>query len=313
MTNNQLAKFDSMTPQQAFNSTAVLEKFRSVLNGRETQFVTSLLSIINSNSYLAKATNTSIMNAAMKAATLNLPIEPSLGMAYVVPYNRSEKQGNTWVKINEAQFQMGYRGFIQLAQRSGQIRNINCDIVYKEEFLRYDKVYGTLHLTDEQVDSGEVVGYFASLELINGFRKMIFWKKEKVVAHAQKYSKTYDKSTGDFKPGTPWSTEFDAMAQKTLIKELLSKYAPLSVELQEAIMADNEDSHVNEVKRAKDVTPKNAELVNTDQQLLDDLMSVDTETGEILEEAGVVVSKMETTELKDNGELDLKYEDPNAK
>lgn len=307
MTNNQLAKFDSMTPQQAFNSTAVLEKFRSVLNGRETQFVTSLLSIINSNSYLAKATNTSIMNAAMKAATLNLPIEPSLGMAYVVPYNRSEKQGNTWVKINEAQFQMGYRGFIQLAQRSGQIRNINCDIVYKEEFLRYDKVYGTLHLTDEQVDSGEVVGYFASLELINGFRKMIFWKKEKVVAHAQKYSKTYDKSTGDFKPGTPWSTEFDAMAQKTLIKELLSKYAPLSVELQEAIMADNEDSNVNEVKRAKDVTPKNVEIEQSAGQDILDKMTGKTvaeepvedatisET-ETVEEAGVDISKMETTE-----------------
>ncbi|HEM6591248.1 TPA: recombinase RecT [Streptococcus suis] len=307
MTTNQLAKFDSMTPQQAFNSTAVLEKFRSVLNGRETQFVTSLLSIINSNSYLAKATNTSIMNAAMKAATLNLPIEPSLGMAYVVPYNRSEKQGNTWVKINEAQFQMGYRGFIQLAQRSGQIRNINCDIVYKEEFLRYDKVYGTLHLTDEQVDSGEVVGYFASLELINGFRKMIFWKKEKVVAHAQKYSKTYDKSTGDFKPGTPWSTEFDAMAQKTLIKELLSKYAPLSVELQEAIMADNEDSNVNEVKRAKDVTPKNVEIEQSAGQDILDKMTGKTvaeepvedatisET-ETVEEAGVDISKMETTE-----------------
>ncbi|HFI0385374.1 TPA: recombinase RecT [Streptococcus suis] len=307
MTTNQLAKFDSMTPQQAFNSTAVLEKFRSVLNGRETQFVTSLLSIINSNSYLAKATNTSIMNAAMKAATLNLPIEPSLGMAYVVPYNRNEKQGNTWVKVNEAQFQMGYRGFIQLAQRSGQIRNINCDIVYKEEFLRYDKVYGTLHLTDEQVDSGEVIGYFASLELINGFRKMIFWKKEKVVAHAQKYSKTYDKSTGDFKPGTPWSTEFDAMAQKTLIKELLSKYAPLSVELQEAIMADNEDSNVNEVKRAKDVTPRNVEIEQSAGQDILDKMTGKTvaeepaedatisET-ETVEEAGVDISKMETTE-----------------
>ncbi|NQO27228.1 recombinase RecT [Streptococcus suis] len=307
MTTNQLAKFDSMTPQQAFNSTAVLEKFRSVLNGRETQFVTSLLSIINSNNYLAKATNTSIMNAAMKAATLNLPIEPSLGMAYVVPYNRSEKQGNTWVKINEAQFQMGYRGFIQLAQRSGQIRNINCDIVYKEEFLRYDKVYGTLHLTDEQVDSGEVIGYFASLELINGFRKMIFWKKEKVIAHAQKYSKTYDKNTGDFKPGTPWNVEFDAMAQKTLIKELLSKYAPLSVELQEAIMADNEDSNVNEVKRAKDVTPKNVEIEQSAGQDILDKMTGKTvaeepaedatisET-ETVEEAGVDISKMETTE-----------------
>lgn len=253
---NEIAKFDTLTPQQAFKSPAALERFKSVLDGSESQFVASLLSIINNNSYLAQATNTSIMNAAMKAATLKLPIEPSLGMAYVVPYNRSEKRGNTWVKINEAQFQMGYKGFIQLAQRSGQIRNINCDVVYKEEFLRYDKVYGTLHLKEEQVDSGEVEGYFASLELINGFRKMIFWKKEKVIAHAQKYSKTYDKQIGDFKPGTPWKTEFDAMAQKTLIKELLSKYAPLSVELQQAILADNEDSNVNEVKRAKDITPQ---------------------------------------------------------
>lgn len=256
---NEIAKFDTLTPQQAFKSPAALERFKSVLDGSESQFVASLLSIINNNSYLAQATNTSIMNAAMKAATLKLPIEPSLGMAYVVSYNRNEKRGNTWVKINEAQFQMGYKGFIQLAQRSGQIRNINCDVVYKEEFLRYDKVYGTLHLTDEQVDSGEVEGYFASLELINGFRKMIFWKKEKVIAHAQKYSKTYDKNTGDFKPGTPWKTEFDAMAQKTLIKELLSKYAPLSIELQKAILADNEDSNVNEVKRAKDITPQEPE------------------------------------------------------
>lgn len=250
---------NELTHKHFFNSPAVKQKFSEVLDGNGQQFVASLLSIVTNNNLLAKATNESIMTAAMKAATLKLPIEPSLGMAYIVPYNRNEKQGNTWVKINEAQFQMGYKGFIQLAQRSGQIRNINCDVVYKEEFLRYDKVYGTLHLTDEQVDSGEVEGYFASLELINGFRKMIFWKKEKVIAHAQKYSKTYDKQIGDFKPGTPWKTEFDAMAQKTLIKELLSKYAPLSIELQKAILADNEDSNVNEVKRAKDVTPQEPE------------------------------------------------------
>ena len=250
---------NELTHKHFFNSPAVKQKFSEVLDGNGQQFVASLLSIVTNNNLLAKATNESIMTAAMKAATLKLPIEPSLGMAYIVPYNRNEKQGNTWVKINEAQFQMGYKGFIQLAQRSGQIRNINCDIVYKEEFLRYDKVYGTLHLREEQVDSGEVEGYFASLELINGFRKMIFWKKEKVIAHAQKYSKTYDKQIGDFKPGTPWKTEFDAMAQKTLIKELLSKYAPLSVELQQAILADNEDSNVNEVKRAKDVTPPESE------------------------------------------------------
>lgn len=268
---------NELTHKHFFNSPAVKQKFSEVLDGNGQQFVASLLSIVTNNNLLARATNESIMTAAMKAATLKLPIEPSLGMAYIVPYNRNEKQGNTWVKINEAQFQMGYKGFIQLAQRSGQIRNINCDIVYKEEFLRYDKVYGTLHLKEEQVDSGEVEGYFASLELINGFRKMIFWKKEKVIAHAQKYSKTYDKQIGDFKPGTPWKTEFDAMAQKTLIKELLSKYAPLSTELQEAIIADNEDSNVNEVKRAKDITPP-----GTDN--LSDLLGAPEETGGVIDQ-----------------------------
>lgn len=268
---------NELTHKHFFNSPAVKQKFSEVLDGNGQQFVASLLSIVTNNNLLAKATNESIMTAAMKAATLKLPIEPSLGMAYIVPYNRNEKQGNTWVKINEAQFQMGYKGFIQLAQRSGQIRNINCDIVYKEEFLRYDKVYGTLHLKEEQVDSGEVEGYFASLELINGFRKMIFWKKEKVIAHAQKYSKTYDKQIGDFKSGTPWKTEFDAMAQKTLIKELLSKYAPLSIELQEAIMADNEDSNVNEVKRAKDVTPPESDN-------LSDLLGAPEETGGVIDQ-----------------------------
>jgi recombinase, phage recT family len=268
---------NELTHKHFFNSPAVKQKFSEVLDGNGQQFVASLLSIVTNNNLLAKATNESIMTAAMKAATLKLPIEPSLGMAYIVPYNRNEKQGNTWVKINEAQFQMGYKGFIQLAQRSGQIRNINCDIVYKEEFLRYDKVYGTLHLKEEQVDSGEVEGYFASLELINGFRKMIFWKKEKFIAHAQKYSKTYDKQIGDFKSGTPWKTEFDAMAQKTLIKELLSKYAPLSTELQEAIIADNEDSNVNEVKRAKDVTPPESDN-------LSDLLGAPEETGKVIDQ-----------------------------
>ena len=277
---------NELTHKQFFNSPAVKQKFSEVLDGNGQQFVASLLSIITNNKLLAKATNESIMTAAMKAATLKLPIEPSLGMAYVVPYNRSEKHGDTWIKINEAQFQMGYKGFIQLAQRSGQIRNINCDIVYKEECLRYDKVYGTLHLKEEQVDSGEVEGYFASLELINGFRKMIFWKKEKVIAHAQKYSKTYDKQIGDFKSGTPWKTEFDAMAQKTLIKELLSKYAPLSTELQEAIIADNEDSNVNEVKRAKDVTPP-----GTDN--LSDLLGAPEETGGVIDQES------------ENGQMDM--------
>ncbi|HEM6505061.1 TPA: recombinase RecT [Streptococcus suis] len=282
-----------------FKSPAVKNRIEQVVGKRAEQFTTSLLSIISNNTLLAKATSESIMGAAMKAAVLNLPIEPSLGFAYVVPYNRKYKDGTQWVTVNEAQFQIGYRGLIQLAQRSGQIRNIEHGVIYEEEFLGYDKMKGTLKLTGDYVDSGVIKGYFASLELINGFYKMIYWPKEKVVDHAKKYSKTYDKKEGDFKPGTPWATEFDSMAIKTLVKELLSKYAPLSVEMQDAISADNEDLNFNQSNEIKDAEP-----VNADQQLLDDLMSVDVETGEILEEV---------SELKDNGELDLKYEDPNAR
>uniref|UniRef100_UPI003F68F2A0 recombinase RecT n=1 Tax=Streptococcus pluranimalium TaxID=82348 RepID=UPI003F68F2A0 len=248
MTNNQL----TTNHNSFFKSPAVKNRIEQVVGKRAEQFTTSLLSIISNNTLLAKATSESIMGAAMKAAVLNLPIEPSLGFAYVVPYNRKYKDGTRWVTINEAQFQIGYRGLIQLAQRSGQIRNIEHGIIYEEEFLGYDKMRGTLKLTGEYVDSGNIKGYFASLELINGFYKMIFWPKEKVLEHARKYSKTYDQKTGQFKAGTPWATEFDSMAIKTLLKELLSKYAPLSVEMQDALDADNIDSTIS---IPRDVTP----------------------------------------------------------
>lgn len=256
MTNNQL----TTSHNSFFKSPAVKNRIEQVVGKRAEQFTTSLLSIISNNNLLAKATSESIMGAAMKAAVLNLPIEPSLGFAYVVPYNRNYKDGNRWVTVNEAQFQIGYRGLIQLAQRSGQVRNIEHGIIYEEEFIGYDKIRGQLKLTGDYVDSGIVKGYFASLELINGFYKMIFWPKEKVEEHAKRYSKTYDKQNGCFKPGTPWATEFDSMAIKTLLKELLSKYAPLSVEMQDAIEADNADSTISV---PKDVTPQeNAETLD---------------------------------------------------
>ncbi|EPW98484.1 recombinase RecT, partial [Streptococcus agalactiae] len=121
MTNNQLAQNNH---NSFFKSPAVKNRIEQVVGARSEQFTTSLLSIISNNNLLAKATSESIMGAAMKAAVLNLPIEPSLGFAYVVPYNRKYKDGNRWVTVNEAQFQIGYRGLIQLAQRSGQVRNI---------------------------------------------------------------------------------------------------------------------------------------------------------------------------------------------
>lgn len=288
MTNNQL----TTNHNSFFKSPAVKNRIEQVVGKRAEQFTTSLLSIISNNNLLAKATSESIMGAAMKAAVLNLPIEPSLGFAYVVPYNRNYKDGNQWVTVNEAQFQIGYRGLIQLAQRSGQVRNIEHGIIYEEEFIGYDKIRGQLKLKGDYVDSGAVKGYFASLELINGFYKMIFWPKSKVEEHAQKYSKTYDKKKGEFKPGTPWATEFDAMAIKTLLKELLSKYAPLSVEMQEAIEADNEDSTVSGTSVVpKDVTPTES----AGQSILDKM----TEHAEPTEQSAVeaeVASEKETVD-----------------
>ncbi|NQP65373.1 recombinase RecT [Streptococcus suis] len=260
-----------------FNAPAVKARFQEVLHGKENEFVASLLSVVSNNNLLAKASNQSIMTAAMKAAVLNLPIEPSLGQAYIVPYGR------------DAQFQLGYKGLLQLAQRSGKYKSITSGVVYKSQFVSYNPLFEDLEIDFNQPQD-EVVGYFAAFKLLNGFEKVTYWTKEQAQAHGKRFSKTFNNG--------PWKSDFDAMAQKTLLKQIISKYGPLSIEMQDAISADNDDSNYSSSEI------KVAEPVNADQQLLDDLMSVDVETGEILEEV---------SELKDNGELDLKYEDPNAR
>lgn len=269
---NQLAHKDF------FNTPAVKQKFQEVLNGNERQFTASLLSIINNNKLLSRASNTSIMTAAMKAAVLNLPIEPSLGFAYIVPYKQ------------DAQFQLGYKGLIQLAIRSGQFKAINSGKVYKAQFNSYDPLFETLDIDFTQPED-EVYGYFATFELVNGFKKLTFWTKEQAESHGKRFSKTYSKG--------PWVTDFDAMAQKTVLKSILSRYAPLSTEMQEGLIADNQTENVK--ADPVDVTPQNEDT----KALLDNLMTdetesaktVDNETGEIVEE----VSSFEgdTTKIKE--------------
>lgn len=233
--------FDLMAPKDAFNSPVVLDKLKSVVNGRETQFVTSLLSIVNNNSHLAKATNTSVLNAAMKAATLDLPIDSNLGFAYIVPYG------------SEAQFQLGYKGLIQLAQRSGQIVKLNAGEIYASQFKGYNPLTEDLEvdMTVLPKANEEVAGYFAFMRLSNGFEKTLFWTKDRVLAHGKKYSRSFSGKT------SPWQTDFGAMARKTVLKHLLSTYAPLSIEMQQAIIEDNVDSEIQN-NGAKGVTPPEA-------------------------------------------------------
>ena len=229
---------NELTHKQFFNSPAVKQKFSEVVNGNGQQFVASLLSVVTNNNLLAKATNESIMTAAMKAAVLNLPIEPSLGYAYIVPYK------------NQAQFQIGYKGLIQLAQRSGQVTRLNAGEVYESQYKGFNPLTEDLEvdMTAIPKEKEKVVGYFAFMRLANGFEKTVFWTKERVQAHGKKYSQSFSSKY------SPWQSDFDAMARKTVLKHMLSTYAPLSTELQEAIVADNEDSTVSNKNEVKDVT-----------------------------------------------------------
>ncbi|HEP2554018.1 TPA: recombinase RecT [Streptococcus pyogenes] len=228
---NQLSTY---THKQFFNAPTVQKAFDDVWKGAGTQFAVSILSVLQGSQSLKSASNKSIYAAAMKAAVLNLPIEPSLGRAYLVPYK------------GQAQFQLGYKGLIELAQRSGQYKNINAGIVYKSQLISYNPLFEELIL-DFSKPQDEIVGYFAAFKLFNGFEKVSFWTVEKVTAHGKKFSKSF--ASG------PWKTDFDAMAQKTILKDILSKYGPLSVEMQKAIEEDNQDSTIS---TPKDITPQEA-------------------------------------------------------
>lgn len=248
-----------------FNAPAVKAKFQEVLKGKENEFVASLLSVVTNNNLLVKASNESIMTAAMKAAVLNLPIEPSLGQAYIVPYGR------------EAQFQLGYKGLIQLAQRSGKYKSINSGVAYKAQFISYNPLFEELEIDFTQPQD-EVIGYFAAFKLLNGFEKVTYWTKEQAYAHGKRFSKSFNNG--------PWKSDFDAMAQKTLLKQIISKYGPLSIEMEQAIVADNETE--NEKAAPIDVTPQETES-------LDDVLGNPTAEEP---QNKVAVSKVETTTPK---------------
>lgn len=226
------------THKNFFNSPAVKERFAEVLKGKETGFITSLLSLVGDDKTLSRANSDTIYAAAMKAAVLDLPIEKSLGYAYVVPYK------------GQAQFQLGYKGLIQLAQRSGKYKSINSGIVYKSQLISYNPLFEELEVDFTQ-PADEVVGYFAAFKLLNGFEKLTYWTKEQAEAHGKRFSKSYTSG--------PWKTDFDAMAQKTLLKQIISKYGPLSVEMQDAITSDNENETV---ETPKDITPDQPETLD---------------------------------------------------
>lgn len=219
--NGQLTKLDSL--KNMLNAPSVQEQFRNALAENSGPFVASVIDLFNGDSYLQNCDPKAVVMEALKAAVLKLPINKSLGFAYIVPY----KTNNVLVP----QFQIGYKGLIQLAMRTGQYRIINADMVYEGEFRTRNKLTGEFDLSGTKT-SDNVVGYFAYIELLNGFSKTLYMSKDRVTAHAKKYSKSYNQPNG------PWTKEFDAMAIKTVLRNLLGHYGFLSVEMVSAFDND---------------------------------------------------------------------------
>lgn len=225
-----------------FNRDDVKQKFTDILGKRAASFTTSVLQIVAQNSELSKADPTSIYHSAAVAATLDLPLNNNLGFAYIIPYNKKHQDSSgVWKTKQVAQFQMGYKGFIQLAQRSGQFQTLDAKAVYEGQVIEDDSMFGGKIIKWSAKTSNTIIGYAAYFKLLNGFEKTLYMSIEDLRKHSVKYSKTFSSKSG------LWNTEFEAMALKTVLKLLLSKYAPLSIEMQKAVITDqslinNEDA-----------------------------------------------------------------------
>lgn len=271
------------------NFTAVMkmpqtqEYLEGVLGERKGTFVSTLTALVSNDKKLQECTPATLMYATLTATALNLPIDKNLGLAYVIPYKNTKKG------IVEAQFQLGAKGFIQLAMNSGQFTRINVTDVRDGELKSIDRLSGDIVFewdnSPERINKG-VIGYAAYFRLLNGFEKTMYMTKEEIEHHALRYSQTYASKNDYVKMNSTWSTNFDAMAQKTVIKRLLSKYAPLSIEMQTAIKADqsiqreagNYHYADNDKKSAR--ASKLADVAEHNADIFDDVEAVEVDDSE---------------------------------
>lgn len=225
---------------------AVKNQINNVIGGKNGQrFISAVVSAVNNNPALQECTNQSILSAALLGEALKLSPSPQLGQYYMVPFNDREKG-----KV--AQFQLGYKGYIQLAIRSGQYKKLTVLAIKEGELIRFDPLNEEIEVKliedEEERENTATVGYYAMFEYTNGFRKAIYWSKNKMEAHAMKYSKGYQAKKGY----TFWEKDFDGMAYKTMLRQLISKWGIMSIDMMTAMDSDmaviNEDGSKNYVE-----------------------------------------------------------------
>ena len=231
-------------------SNAITQKVNEIIGNPKdgARFVTNIVAVVNANPVLRECTNQSILSSALVAHSLNLSLSPALGQAWVVPFN-NKQTGN-----KEAQFQLSYKSYIQLAIRSGYYKKINVLPIKEGELIKYDPLNEEIEvrLIENEVDreKAPIMGFYAMYEYTNGFRKCLYWSNEKMLAFADKYSQAFNRKTMEdiikgkvsekdmWKYSSPWYSKYEEMGCKTLIKQLLSKYGILSIEMQTAIEKD---------------------------------------------------------------------------
>lgn len=240
---------------------AVKNQINSVVGGKNgTRFISSIVSAVQATPALQECTNSSILSAALLGESLNLSPSPQLGQYYMVPYDNRSKGAK------EAQFQLGYKGYIQLALRSGQYKKLNVLAIKEGELIRFDPLNEEIEvnlISDDTVrEEAKTIGYYAMFEYANGFRKAMYWSKEKMMAHAKKYSPGYKRDLEKGSQYTFWSKDFDGMAYKTMLRQLISKWGIMSIDL---IQAMDYDMAVIHEDGTRDYVETEVEATETEQ------------------------------------------------
>lgn len=275
-------------------SDAIKHRINEMVGGRDGQrFITSIISAVSTNPALSECEHSTILSAAMLGESLKLSPSPQLGQYYMVPF-KDKKRG-----CKVAQFQLGYKGYIQLAIRSGYYKKLNVLAIKQDELVRFDPLEEEIEVNlvedDTEREALPTIGYYAMFEYQNGFKKAMYWSREKMMAHADKFSmafsaKAFEKlQAGEipekelWKYSSFWYKDFDSMAYKTMLRQLISKWGIMSIDLQKAMDGDmgtiNEDGSVDYVDNYPDESPAPAE------EPAPAPIVVDENTGEIVEEA----------------------------
>ncbi len=230
---NSLVKTQKQTFSAFLSTDAMKKKINEMVGGEKgQQFITAIISAVSTNPQLAECDHSTILSAALVGQALNLSPSPQLGQYYMVPFNDS-KRG-----CKVAQFQIGYKGYIQLAIRSGYYKKLNVLAIKEGELIKYDALNEDIEVKliedEEEREKAPTIGYYAMFEYLNGFRKTLYWTKKHMEAHAEKYSMGYKAHKGY----TFWEKDFDGMAYKTMLRQLISKWGIMSVDMQKAMESD---------------------------------------------------------------------------